>query len=146
MVVFLVDVRILKLDKELTAPHYAHPGDAGLDLRSSEDLILRPGDFRVVKTGVKMAMPQGYVGLVWDKSGHAAKAGIHTLAGVIDSGYRGEIGVVMKNLGKTDFSITRDMKIAQLLIQPIISANLIETDDLDETSRNEGGFGSTGVK
>ncbi|MBN2422403.1 dUTP diphosphatase [Candidatus Woesearchaeota archaeon] len=140
----MVDVRILKLQEDMTLPGYAHPGDAGIDLRSAEELTLKPGEFKIVKTGTKMAIPQGYVGLVWDKSGYAAKHGIHTLAGVIDSGYRGEIGIVMKNLGEEEFHIAKDMKIAQLLIQPVVTANLIESDNLDETSRNEGGFGSTG--
>ncbi len=140
----MVDVKIQKLDPDMTTPSYAHPGDAGIDLRSGEELVLEPGEFRMVKTCTKMAIPKGYVGLVWDKSGYAAKKGIHVLAGVIDSGYRGEICVVMKNLGDEPFEITKDMKIAQILIQPIVEANLIEVDSLEKTKRNEGGFGSTG--
>lgn len=140
----MVDVRLLRLNKKNTVPDYAHPGDAGLDLRSNESLKLAPGEFRTVHTGIKAAIPQGYAGLVWDKSGYAAKHGIHVLAGVIDSGYRGEIGIVLINLGKNDFEIALDMKIAQLLIQPVVAAQVIEVDSLDDTSRSEGGFGSTG--
>jgi dUTP pyrophosphatase len=98
-----------------------------------------------VPTGVKMALPKGYVGLVWDKSGLAANKSVHTLAGVIDSSYRGEILIVMKNLGKDDFVITKNMKIAQLLIQPVVHANLIEKKALDDTTRGDNGFGSTGT-
>ena len=92
-----------------------------------------------------MAIPKGYVGLVWDKSGYAAKKSMTTMAGVIDSGYRGEIGVVMKNLGEEEFAISKNMKIAQILIQPITRANLILVDSLEDTVRSEGGFGSTGT-
>jgi dUTP pyrophosphatase len=140
----MVDVRVLKMHPEMTSPGYAHPGDAGLDLRSCEDLMLSPGETRTVKTGIKVAIPEGFVGLVWDKSGYASKSSIHCLAGVIDSGYRGEIAIVMKNLGSEKFDIKKDMKIAQLLIQPVARASLVEVADLESTQRNEGGFGSTG--
>ncbi|MEK6917030.1 MAG: dUTP diphosphatase [Nanoarchaeota archaeon] len=140
----MVDVKIVKDDKELTTPHYAHEGDAGIDLRSSVNYVLKPGETKPISTGIRMAIPKGYVGLVWDKSGYAAKQSIHTMAGVIDSGYRGEIKIVMKNLGDEDFDIKKDMKIAQILIQPIVRANLIEQDSLEDTTRGEGGFGSTG--
>ncbi|AJF61647.1 TPA: dUTP diphosphatase [Candidatus Woesearchaeota archaeon] len=140
----MVDVRIVKDDKEMTTPHYVHEGDAGIDLRSSVEYVLKPGETYAVPTAVRMAIPEGYAGLVWDKSGYAAKNSIHTLAGVIDSGYRGEIRIVMKNLGKENFEIKKDMKIAQILIQPVVRANLIEEETLDDTRRGHGGFGSTG--
>ena len=141
----MVEVKIKKLDNSMTTPHYAHEGDAGIDLRSCEEMTIAPMETKIVKTGIKMAIPQGYVGLVWDKSGYAAKKSITTMAGVIDSGYRGEVGVVLKNLGKEDFMITKDMKIAQMLIQPVTRAVLSVVDDLEETARSEGGFGSTGT-
>ncbi len=141
----MVDLRIQKLHEDMTLPHYAHPGDAGIDLRSAMETIIEPGTHQVVKAGIKMAIPQGFVGLIWDKSGYAAKHGIHVLAGVVDSGYRGEIGVVMMNLGKDPFKITHDQKIAQMLIQPVASAKISEVEDLEDTSRSEGGFGSTGT-
>ncbi len=140
----MVDVRILKMHEDMTTPHYAHEGDAAFDLRSAEELTLKAGQRYTVKSGIKVSIPEGYFGLIKDRSGYAHKKGIHCLAGVIDSGYRGEIGVVMINLGEEDFDITRDMKIAQMLIMPVAKANLIETDDLDESSRSEVGFGSTG--
>ncbi|MBT3465390.1 dUTP diphosphatase [archaeon] len=141
----MVDVKINKLDDSMTTPHYAHEGDAGIDLRSSEEVTIKPMETKIVKTGLKMAIPKGYVGLVWDKSGYAAKKSMTTMAGVIDSGYRGEIGVVMKNLGEEEFAISKNMKIAQILIQPITRANLILVDSLEDTVRSEGGFGSTGT-
>ncbi len=141
----MLDVRVVRIS-EVDMPAYAHPGDAGMDLRSAEDLILAKGEMRTVKAGIKMAIPPGYVGLVWDKSGHAAKNGIHVLAGVIDAGYRGEICIVLKNLGGKDFEIQKNMKIAQMLIQPVSQAKVTEVSDLEETSRNAGGFGSTGVR
>ena len=140
----MVEVAIVKLHEDMTTPHYAHEGDAGIDLRSAEEVVIPAGDTRIVPAGIKMAIPNGYVGLVWHKSGYAAKHSITAMAGVIDSGYRGEIKVVMKNLGKEDFEIKKDMKIAQILIQPVTRANLTIKESLEETTRNEGGFGSTG--
>jgi dUTP diphosphatase len=135
----------IKISDNAKLPEYAHQGDAGMDLFSCEETILKKRERKIIKTGVKMAIPTGYVGLIWDKSGLAAKKGIHIMAGVIDSSYRGEIGVVMKNLGDEDFEITKHMKIAQMLIQPFISPTLIKSDSLDDTSRAESGFGSTGT-
>ncbi|TKJ17257.1 deoxyuridine 5'-triphosphate nucleotidohydrolase [Candidatus Woesearchaeota archaeon B3_Woes] len=140
-----MEVKIQKIE-DVNLPHYANEHDAGLDIYSAEDLILKKGEKRVVKSGVKMAIPEGFVGLIWDKSGLAAKKGIHVMAGVIDSGYRGEIGVVLKNLGEEDFHVEKNMKIAQMLIQPIITAKIIESDSLEDSERGEGGFGSSGLK
>lgn len=128
-------------DKEIG---YSKPGDAGIDLPSSEDVILKAGEQALVGTGVRVAIDEGYVGLVWDRSGLAAKHGITTMAGVIDSGYRGEIKVVLRNHSLEDFEITRGMRVCQLLIQPIVQAKLEKVDDLDETHRGDTGFGSSG--
>lgn len=141
----MVDVRILKMYEDMTTPFYAHEGDAAFDLRSAEELVLKAGQRHTVKAGIKVAIPSGYFGLIKDRSGYAHKKGIHCLAGVIDSGYRGEIGVVMINLGEEDFEITYDMKISQMLILPVVQANLILSEDLEESARSEGGFGSTGT-
>lgn len=137
-------VKILKIDPEVKMPGYANPGDAGMDFYSAEEAVIKPGERKVVKTGIKMAIPGGYVGLVWDKSGLAAKKGVKTMAGVIDAGYRGEVGIVLHNLGNEDFSVEKNMKIAQMLIQPIHSPEIEEVKELSETERGEGGFGSTG--
>jgi dUTP pyrophosphatase len=116
-----------------------------MDLYSNEEAVLMPGEKRLVKIGTYMAIPKGHVGLIWDKSGHAAKNAIHVLAGVVDAGYRGEVCVVLKNLGDKEFAVTKHMKIAQMLIQPVVSAQIEEVKELDDTSRGEGGFGSTGT-
>jgi dUTP pyrophosphatase len=137
-------LKIKKLDKTAKLPNYAHEGDAGLDLFSSENCTLKPNERKAVRTGIAMAIPKGYVGLVWDKSGLAANHGIKTMAGVVDAGYRGEVLVVLKNLGDSDFSIEKNMKIAQMLIQPVESRKVVEVEDLDDTLRGEKGFGSTG--
>jgi len=125
-------------------PSYGHPGDAGLDLHSSADLSLAPGEVRAVPTGLQIAVPAGHVGLVWDKSGISLK-GVHRFAGVVDAGYRGEVRVVMINLGREPYEIKAGMKIAQMLIQPVTVVDVMECDDLGDTSRGEGGFGSTGL-
>lgn len=140
----MVNVRIKKIKENAVIPKYAHKGDAGFDLYSAEDYLLSPGETVLVSTGISMAIPEGYVGLIWDRSGLAAKNSIHVLAGVVDSGYRGEVCVVLKNLGNEDFKVSKNMRIAQMLIQPVASAVIEESDSLDNTTRGEGGFGSTG--
>ena len=140
-----MELKIKRLDKNIELPKYAHQGDAGFDLRSLEDVLLKKGGKVIVPTGLSMEIPEGYVGLVWDRSGLAAKNSIHCLAGVIDSYYRGEIKIVLINLGKEDFQIEKGMRIAQMLIQPIMTIELKEVKDLNETKRAEGGFGSTGL-
>ena len=139
-----MDLKVKKIADGAKIPVYQHPGDAGMDLFSAADLVLAAGDIQAVPTGVQMANPAGYVGLVWDKSGISLK-GVHRLAGVVDAGYRGEVRVVMINLGKEPFVIGKGMKIAQMLIQPVVEARIVEAEDLDDTSRGEGGFGSTGL-
>lgn len=126
-------------------PVYGHPGDAGMDLFAAEEVVLGPGDVKAVPTGVKMAIPGGYVGLIWDKSGISLQ-GVHRLAGVVDAGYRGEVKVVMVNLGKKPYVFKSGQKVAQMLIQPVQAVEVVDVgeDDLAETSRGEGGFGSTG--
>ena len=140
-----IEVLIQRLCEDAIVPKYAHEGDAGVDLYSKGDYELKPGEQALISTGIKMAIPAGYVGLIWDKSGLAANNGIKTMAGVVDSGYRGEVMVVLRNHGKTDYKIGKNTKVAQMLIQPIISAMIKEVPSLDNTSRGEGGFGSTGV-
>jgi len=136
-------LRVKKIHPEARLPVYQHAGDAGLDLFSVVDDVLGAGEVKAIPTGIKMAIPEGCVGLVWDKSGISLQ-GVHRLAGVVDAGYRGEVRVVMANLGREPFIVKKGMKIAQMLIQPVAAPEVIEADDLDETSRGEGGFGSTG--
>ena len=139
-------LKIKKLNENAKPFKYAHEGDAGLDVYSSEDTIIKAGERGVVKTGIAIALERGYVALVWDKSGLAVKRGIKTMAGVIDSGFRGEVGIVLFNTSKEDFKIEKHDKIAQILIQKIEQAEIEEVETLDETQRGEGGFGSTGTK
>ena len=139
-----MELKVKRIHPDAKLPVYGHPGDAGLDLFSVADRELAPGEVFAVPTGVQIAVPPGHVGLVWDKSGISLQ-GVHRLAGVIDAGYRGEIQVVMINLGGTPFAIRKGMKIAQMLVQPVTSVIVVESDALDDTSRGEGGFGSTGL-
>lgn len=138
-----MQLKVKKIQADAKLPLYQHKGDAGLDLFSSVDSVLKKGEVKPVPTGIQVAVPEGHVGLVWDKSGISLK-GVHRLAGVIDSGYRGEIKVVMVNFGEEVFVIKKGMKIAQLLIQPVMDVEVVEVDQLEETSRGENGFGSTG--
>jgi dUTP pyrophosphatase len=139
-----MELKIKRIHPEAKSPAYGHPGDAGLDLFSCVDCVLDEGEVRAVQTGIKVAIPAGHVGLIWDKSGISLK-GVHRLAGVVDAGYRGEIQVVMVNLGCEPYEIKKGMKIAQMLVQPIDEVKVVEAEDLDGTTRGEGGFGSTGL-
>jgi dUTP pyrophosphatase len=138
-------IKIKKLHPDAIIPKYAHLGDAGMDLYSVEDIILKPKHRVIVRTGLAIELPKDYVALVWDKSG-ISKKGITTLAGVGDSGYRGEYKIVLINLSSQDYFIKKGEKIAQLLIQPIITPEIEEVKELSETSRGKGAFGSTGLK
>ena len=136
---------VARIDKDLELPTYQHPHDAAFDLRAREKVVIEPGAKQVVKTGLKLAIPSGHVGLIWDRSGLAAKHHITTLAGVIDAGYRGEVGVVLHNLGTEPFLVEHGMRIAQMIIQPYVTPEIIELENLDESTRGDGGFGSTGL-
>jgi dUTP pyrophosphatase len=141
-----MEILIKKINPEAKIPAFAIAGDAGIDLYSAEDKIIEPGERYACSTGIAMQIPRGYAGLVWDKSGIAAKFGLKTMAGVIDSGYRGELKIVLINLGKEEYKISKGDKIAQMLIQEINNPEIVEVSDLDDSQRGEGGFGSTGIK
>jgi len=138
------DLIMERLSETAVRPQRAHTTDAGLDLFSDENLTLTPGQRAAVKIGWRLAIPNGLVGLIWDKSGLAVKNGLHCLAGVIDSGYRGELLVAVINLGQKDYQITAGQKIAQLLIQPVSLCQAVEGKIDDDTERGADGFGSTG--
>lgn len=138
-----VKIKIKKLHPRAIIPKYAHEGDAGMDLFSVEDLILKPKHRALVKTGLSIELPKGYVSLIWDKSGIALK-GIKTMGGVIEHTYRGEYKIIVVNLSSENYEIKKGQKIAQLLIQKIETAEIEEVDELSETTRGDGGFGSTG--
>lgn len=130
-----------------TQPRYALPGDAGADLCAAEDVLLAPGQRKLVDTGVRVALPAGSVGLVVPRSGLAAKTGLSIVnsPGVIDSGYRGEIKVCLINLDpEHPIAISSGDRIAQLVVLPVISANFVAVERLDDTQRGEDGYGSSG--
>ena len=139
-----MELRVKRIHPEARLPVYGHPGDAGLDLFAVVDRDLAPGEVYAVPTGIQIAVPAGHVGLVWDKSGISLK-GVHRLAGVVDAGYRGEVQVVLINLGSAPYAVRKGQKIAQLLVQAVASVAVVEAADLDDTPRGRGGFGSTGL-
>jgi len=144
----VLHVPILRLDPDLPAPAYARPGDAGADLRAREAVTLAPGGGRaLVPTGIAIALPPGTAGFVQPRSGLALKHGVTCLnsPGLIDCGYRDELKVILVNLDPTEpFEVRRGDRIAQLVIQRVEEASFAEVDDLGESARGTGGFGSTG--
>ena len=140
-------VRFLKSDPAAQLPTYAHPGDAGMDVRSIEDLVLQPGARALVHTGLKMQLPDDAEAQVRPRSGLALKYGVTVLnaPGTIDAGYRGEVGVILVNLGQEPFQIEKGMRIAQIVISSVVHAEIEEVSSLDETVRSTGGFGSSGT-
>ncbi|MFA6096649.1 MAG: dUTP diphosphatase [Candidatus Paceibacterota bacterium] len=140
-------IGIVKVNDDARIPSYAHAEDAGMDLFSNEnDYMLKAGERKGFSTGIKMEIPDGYAGLVWDKSGLAFKNGIKTMAGVIDSTYRGEIVIIMINLGDSGYLVEKGSKIAQMIVQKIEHFELSVQTSIENTSRGEKGFGSTGLK
>lgn len=137
---------VKKLDKQAKLPQYAQPGDAGLDIFSNEEYILKPNERHLFATGIQIAIPPGCVGLVWDKSGLAVNNGLKTMAGVIDEGYRGEVKILLLNLSDKNYSVEKHNKIAQLIIQKKEAVDIEESETLNVTSRGDNGFGSTGLK
>lgn len=145
-----MDLKIKKLDPLAKTPSYGSKNAAGADLYAFEkgEVTIKPGETRIIHTGIAMEIPEGYVGLVYARSGISIKRGLAPAnkVGVIDSDYRGEIMVALHNHSAQDQTIADFERIAQIVIAPYITANFIETDELDETVRGEGGFGSTGRK
>ncbi|MCL5771737.1 MAG: dUTP diphosphatase [Actinobacteria bacterium] len=143
-----MDLKIKIIDNSLPIPKYAHDSDAGLDLYSAIDYMLKPFERKLIPTGIKIAIPEGYAGFVQPRSGLAINHGISMVntPGLIDSGYRGEIKAVIINLDpKKDFEIKKGDKICQLVFLKVEHANLIFREDLDESDRGDRGFGSTGI-
>jgi dUTP pyrophosphatase len=140
-----IKVKLLHNDERLL-PHYATDGSAGMDLKSADIWRLSPGERKLIRTGIQVAIPPGYEGQVRPKSGLALKYGITVTnaPGTIDSDYRGEVGVILHNTGAEMIVISYGDKIAQLVIAPCIQCKIDVVQELDETERGEGGFGSTG--
>lgn len=143
----MVEILLQRLDPDLPAPAYAHPGDAGADLRSAIDLTLAPGERMLVPTGVGIALPEGYVALVHPRSGLAARHGLSIVntPGTVDAGYRGEIKVLLINTDAAEsVTLHRGDRIAQLVVQRVERAVFVEVDALPDSARGVGGYGSTG--
>lgn len=140
-------VKFRRIDPSAELPTYAHPGDAGMDIRSIEDLTIAPGARALVHTGLVMMLPPGYEAQVRPRSGLALKNGVTVLntPGTIDEGYRGEVGVILVNFGSEPFKVEKGAKIAQMVIAPCTRAEIVETDEVDDTVRGTGGFGSSGL-
>ena len=134
---------VKRLAADAILPTRTHPNDAGMDLYGLEDVVLGPNQGKVARTGIAIALSDGFVGLVADRSS-LAKKGIKTAGGVIDAGYRGELQIVLWNLSNTEIRLCRGDRIAQLLILPIVTPEIIEVTELDATQRGAKGFGSSG--
>lgn len=140
-------VPLLRVDRELPVPAYAHPGDAGADLCAATAVRLAPGERALVPTGVAIALPEGYAAFVHPRSGLAARHGVSIVnaPGTVDAGYRGEIKVLLVNLDRTEpVALERGDRIAQLVVQRVERVRFVDVPELDESARGAGGYGSTG--
>lgn len=138
---------IKKINENAIIPQYAHHNDSGLDLYAVEDISIPKGEVRLIKTGITIELPSNTEAQVRPRSGLALKSGITVLntPGTIDEGYRGEVGVILINHGNSVFEVKQGMKIAQMVVMPVIRVEVEEVEELSNTKRGEGGFGSTGV-
>jgi dUTP pyrophosphatase len=142
-----VEIRIRRLGPDVPLPSYAHPGDAGADLTTTVDVHLEPGERALVPTGISIALPEGYVGLVHPRSGLAARHGLSIVnaPGTVDAGYRGEVKVLLINLDPAEpIELRRGDRVAQLVLQRVETARFVEVSALPESVRGDGGYGSTG--
>lgn len=139
-------LKIVRLDKEMPMPKYARLGDAAFDIFAREKTTVAPGERVQIKSGLKVEIPHGYVGFIWDKGSVSQKAGLKTMGGVVDAGYRGEIMVGMVNLSEQPYTFEKGHKVAQMCIQKCELVEILEVEEseLSNSERGEGGFGSTG--
>ncbi len=138
-------IQVQKLRPDAKIPAFALKGDAGMDLFSVADVVLKPGERISCPTGIAIKIPDGYAGLIWDKSGISHKFGIKTIGGVFDSNYTGEYLIGLINLGQENFEIKKGQKIAQVLFQKVETPEVEEVEELEKTNRGARAFGSTGV-
>ena len=143
-----MELRVMKIGRGAKMPEMAHEGDSGFDLYANESAVLKPGERRLVGTGLKVEVPRGYEAQVRPKSGLAINSGISVLntPGTIDSGYRGEVKVILVNLGREEFRVEKGKKIAQMVIARVECPKIVEAKELEESKRSGGGFGSTGLE
>ena len=142
-----LEVAVRRLDPDLPLPAYAHPGDAGADLLTTVDVTLQPGERALVPTGIALALPEGYVAFVQPRSGLAARHGVSIVntPGTVDAGYRGEISVLLVNHDPAEpVELRRGDRVAQLVVQRFETARFVEVDELPDSARGSGGYGSTG--
>nr|WP_106783272.1 dUTP diphosphatase [Lysinibacillus timonensis] len=142
------EVKMKRIHEDAQIPLQANPGDAGMDLYSVESVVIQPGESKLIKTGIQLELPKGTEAQIRPRSGLALKHSITVLnsPGTIDEGYRGEIGVILINHGTTSFLVEKSMRIAQMVIQIVPQVQIIEVNELSQTERGEGGFGSSGTK
>jgi dUTP pyrophosphatase len=143
-----VNLQVRRLDADAKLPTRAHPGDAGLDLHAAEEAVLAPGERASIGTGIAVEIPDGHAGLVLPRSGIAARNGIALVnaPGLIDSGYRGELRVLLLNTDRSEpFRIAPGDRIAQLMLVPVEGAEVVEVEELSDSARGVGGFGSSGT-
>lgn len=143
----MIELKVKKLNSNAIIPKHAHVGDAGLDLFSISEMEISPGEVKLVKTGISIELPENTEAQIRPRSGLALNNQITVLntPGTIDYGYRGEIGVILINHGNKMFKVEKGMKIAQMIIKPILQVEVVEVSDLSDTERGTDGFGSTGV-
>jgi dUTP pyrophosphatase len=139
-------LKVKKLHQDAKLPTHGHPGDAGMDFYTVEDVSIAPGKQAKIKTGVAVEIPEGHVGLIWDKSSISFNKGLKVMGGVIDASYRGEIIMSMLNTSEQEVILEKGHKIAQMLVQKFEHLEILEVDDISETVRGEGREGSTGHK
>jgi len=135
---------VKKLDEQAAIPTQSNRSDAGWDLYANHQDCIQPNSRALIKTGISLEIPDGFVGLIWPRSGLAVKNGLDVFAGVVDAGYRGEVGVCLFNSSETEVKIKQGDRIAQILFQPVPQFQIVEVEELGSTERGSGGFGSTG--
>jgi dUTP pyrophosphatase len=139
-------LKVKKLAKDVELPEYALESDVALDLRANEDVVLQPFEPKAIKTGIIIEIPSGCVGLIRDRAGVLKDMNVHSSAGTFDSSYRGEVSIVMMNEGEESMQIEKGMRIAQLLIVPVVKVKVVEVKEVSSTLRGKRSFGSTGLK
>lgn len=139
-------LKIKKKDQSVEIPSYAYNTDVGFDIRANEEVKIFPGEQKAVKTGLIFEIPEGHVGLIRDRAGIVQKMGIHTTAGTFDPGFRGEVSVILVNLSEETRFVERGMRVAQMIMLPVVKPKIVEVKKLGDTARGEKSFGSTGIK
>jgi dUTP pyrophosphatase len=141
-----ISINYLKLSKEAENPEYALESDAGFDLKAIETVSLFPLEQKEVRTGIAIEVPKDYVGLIRDRAGIVQKMNVHTVAGTFDSGFRGEVSIMLVNMNDKTIEIEKGMRVAQIILLPVAKAKLVEVKKLSDTERGKRSFGSTGMK